>query len=55
VSVECKKIITKEIWRGKAKANREVMDSDEQVVRNVLNTQLFFRQWVRIKNFSRID
>jgi hypothetical protein len=45
VGVECENIITKEVGRGKAKVNIEVMDSDKQAVRNVFNTELGFGSW----------
>jgi len=45
VGVECENVITKEVGRGKAKVNMEVMDIDKQAIRNVFNTQLGFGSW----------
>jgi hypothetical protein len=40
--VECENIITKEVGRGEAKVNIEVMISDKQAIRNVFSAQLGF-------------
>jgi len=45
VGVECENVITKEVGRGKAKVNMEVMDIDKQAIRNVFSTQLGFGSW----------
>lgn len=52
MDVQCENVITKEVGRGKAKVNIEVMDSDKQAIRNVFSTQLGSGG---CKNTDRVD